>query len=364
MSQRTFSALDITGFAITDIVQGGNNDSDWAISGTGFGDILATTINFISFPGQLPSNFESRVTFKVGGSFNFQTFPEIPLTARITNVKLRYAANAVGLADGTYDATSPNNNVFAAVGIDFADNSGNPYLYKDFDASINQLQALTASASITKSENLAGSQLEYIFSGINYDTFVSFFQNVSFLIAPDIFISFDVGGGPTQTDASYNGLFQFTALELIVTYNDVGASWTIENDTIPVKVGNKVTILGAEGLDTISAVEFSYTDGSGAHTCTVPLIDFLFQSPTELTVYLANCVHDFEGTVTVSVVGNGTIFSDSIPIGTLTVFFEDGSGIYQIVKGKTTDTVYDPVRDGSTVETAIPDPLGRTGYIG
>lgn len=56
-------------------------------------------------------------------------------------------------------------------------------------------------------------------------------------------------------------------------------------------------------------------------------------------------------------------FTGSVPLAPITISFADTSGIYNITRGKKTDTLYNLARDGTTVEVAIPKPFAKTGFI-
>ncbi len=76
---------------------------------------------------------------------------------------------------------------------------------------------------------------------------------------------------------------------------------------------------------------------------------------------------DYAGTVNVDAeVENpdGSQFSGSVPLGTFTIAFADASGIYEATVNKHNDTLYDPSRDGSTNDVAIPRPSAKIGFIG
>ncbi len=63
-------------------------------------------------------------------------------------------------------------------------------------------------------------------------------------------------------------------------------------------------------------------------------------------------------------VGLGTEFSGSVRMGTIQILTTLGSGIYKIVVGKTSDTVYlNNPNDNTTQEMAIPDPRAKTGFV-
>lgn len=74
----------------------------------------------------------------------------------------------------------------------------------------------------------------------------------------------------------------------------------------------------------------------------------------------------YSGEFEVFAVGDGTQFSGSVPLGTLSYLYADASGIYRIVLNKTSDTVYEDSGSGdpTTIDIKIPNPFLKTGYIG
>jgi hypothetical protein len=70
------------------------------------------------------------------------------------------------------------------------------------------------------------------------------------------------------------------------------------------------------------------------------------------------------GDIAIVATGNGVQFSGSVVLATLNILETDGSGIYVITPGKTNDTLYSSERDGTTRDVKIPNPLGKTGFVG
>lgn len=70
------------------------------------------------------------------------------------------------------------------------------------------------------------------------------------------------------------------------------------------------------------------------------------------------------GSTNITATGNGVQFSGSVNLGALNILETDGSGIYVITPGKTNDTLYSSERDGTTRDVKIPNPLGKTGFVG
>lgn len=168
---------------------------------------------------------------------------------------------------------------------------------------------------------------------------------------------------PSELEGSWgDGIFYWN-LRVEGTYEiqSFESPWSIDDDEIPVRRGSPIVIRtetfgGATG---IGAIIFTFA----GETCVVPATEFTYHGPDEIHFYLPFCLGSYEGPVAVSGLGDGTTFSGTVPLGTLTVFFEDASGIYRIVPGKTTDTVYNPERDGTTEEVKIPNPFGASGFV-
>jgi hypothetical protein len=182
--------------------------------------------------------------------------------------------------------------------------------------------------------------------------------------------------------------------------------WTVQtpigNFPVPVNLGNNIIINagGAStpgstgtlftvtssngGLNGVASIQLQYTDSNSvSHTITILAINFISQS-ANLLVFLipfsnlpypgsgppyssgpsAGQFGIFQGTVNITAIGDGIVFSGSLPIGAVTILFASGSGIYRIVKDKIADTLYDRVIDATTQEVKIPDPFIKTGFIG
>jgi hypothetical protein len=70
------------------------------------------------------------------------------------------------------------------------------------------------------------------------------------------------------------------------------------------------------------------------------------------------------GAVSVIATGNGVQFSGSYPLGGLIILTTNASGIYTLTSGKSADTLYSSLRDGTTYDVKIPNPFAKTGFIG
>lgn len=367
MPQRTFSALDVVDFAIITMLGDEYSTLAWVRSGTGFNDFLAqvsgsgTDPNPITF---VPYGYcQNQLYVNLSGQFDFQIFPAVPITAIINNVKLRYAASIICQAQDTnIGGDFPAGASCHTMGISDLRSS---YNYTNLVAPDSYVVDPTnAFASSNASCSLASSEAEHDFpGGLSYDDFVSTFQAIYFSVVATL-----GAASLNSTGNSTSGIIQFTAIELIVTYDEitVGNDWEIENSEAPKKKGEKITITSEEfgGLDEVEAVVITTTDD---RVYTIPKIDFWYWTPW-IIVFINPTNGNPDGTPdtpTVKVIGPriGTSFSGSVPLGTIESLFEDTSGIYKIVRGKPTDTLYNPDRSGETVVTKIPDPYAATGFV-
>jgi hypothetical protein len=146
--------------------------------------------------------------------------------------------------------------------------------------------------------------------------------------------------------------------------------WTITSSG-PYGPGSHVIVTSPliNGLDFvhISSIALQYVDSNG-NTKTLYINmnngDVITRTTTQLEFIIPDYIPDAPSlTFDLSVVGDGTQFSGSISLGTLSILYSNGSGLYRIVKNKTSDTIYDRTNP-PTAEIAIPNPFAETGYIG
>lgn len=92
-------------------------------------------------------------------------------------------------------------------------------------------------------------------------------------------------------------------------------------------------------------------------------ITIVTQTETLFTFYLPEACSG-AGSTSIVATGDGTQFSGSVPLGSLVILLTDHSGIYTLVPGKSNDTLYSSLRDGTTRDVKIPNPFIKTGFIG
>jgi hypothetical protein len=176
------------------------------------------------------------------------------------------------------------------------------------------------------------------------------------------------GFGVRLAVANINDTAQISNFQITGNYNLLSYSWTLPVTT-GVKAGDLFTINGDPNstvkLDSIVQVIIKYIDSSGKiHNNTVSFQDFVFQSQIQIQFWFPQFGNIANGTtVDIFLVGNGTQFSGSVLLGSVTIIFADSSGIYQLIPGKRTDTIYDRSLQGATKDVNIPDPFIKTALI-
>lgn len=147
------------------------------------------------------------------------------------------------------------------------------------------------------------------------------------------------------------------------SYEIVQNSWTI--DPGPYKVGEPVSIAaGSTGANLSDISEIQLVDDAGdIHV--IKQKDFAEQTGTLLTFIIPPTLNGIDGDVVVTATGGGVQFSGTVMMGKFEILLVNGSGLYVLTAGKTDDTIYEnsSVNNG-TIDTAIPNPSFRTGFIG
>jgi hypothetical protein len=188
-------------------------------------------------------------------------------------------------------------------------------------------------------------------------------------------IEFTVAIDTTHEPDNLISLLSLYSYSLVGEYSNLTFTYTIDTPN-PIKIGHDVSVssvgpdLGGLDLSATTSIDLTYLDnGSVPHTINIPYSNFTFINTYQLifiipiifrTIWINLGITSRSITIVANI--NGTQFSGSITLGTRTILYENVSGIYEIVKGKTSDTVYD--RTGTTLEVKIPNPFIKTGYIG
>lgn len=160
----------------------------------------------------------------------------------------------------------------------------------------------------------------------------------------------DEGIGTSLTDV----------LELLITgsYDTLSYQWSVDNGSGNFNSGQIVTVRSNNGgLNGIRGMRMSAGDNEyQAH--------IIEQSADgNLLRFIIPSLGGYSGSSNIIADGNGTQFSGTVIIAPLTILYSDASGIYTLVEGKRSDTVY-VAGSSETTEVPIPTPFARTGFLG
>lgn len=173
---------------------------------------------------------------------------------------------------------------------------------------------------------------------------------------------------PTALDLNNNlfgvryagGTTGLTIDELFIsgTYNLLSYDYDLPDNNTSVEVGDLITIT-SPGTNPLTDLDLTQLTISLACGTVVPITQtktlFTFRVPSSCSG---------NGATAVTATGNGVQFSGSVPLGYITILLTNASGIYTLVVGKSSDTLYSSLRDGTTRDVKIPDPFAKTGFIG
>lgn len=118
-------------------------------------------------------------------------------------------------------------------------------------------------------------------------------------------------------------------------------------------------------LTAVTSLKVTYTDlNNFDHEYVVPDAAFLTQTATLIAFDIPDGCN-FTADILVLIDLLGTQFSGSVTLGPNRVIIVNGSGIYKLTTGKSSDTIYVDSSVGSgTTDVAIPNPFAETGFIG
>jgi hypothetical protein len=151
------------------------------------------------------------------------------------------------------------------------------------------------------------------------------------------------------------------------TYEIQGFLFEMETPTDPIQEDTQITVTSPDdplALDftQVTSVTLDWLDVDGnPHSITIdPLLWILITF--HIFIFRIPALPGNPPIVVVNI--TSTQFSGSVSLGKLiTIFFENATGIYAIVPGKTNDTIYDN-DNGGTIDVKIPNPVWKTGFIG
>lgn len=140
-----------------------------------------------------------------------------------------------------------------------------------------------------------------------------------------------------------------------------------EGDTITMKSPDPATLesyetsIDFEDLTQIDILIPDYTVPGTFITINVPIGNWTLITSRRLQFTMPSWGGRLPTVVRVRI--QGTQFSGTVERQLYTIYFVTASGIYQLVPGKTSDTLYIEAEPGETIDVKIPNPSIRTGYF-
>lgn len=148
--------------------------------------------------------------------------------------------------------------------------------------------------------------------------------------------------------------------------------WTIPQDpSEPISEGSTVNLISPEGaplsvdFEDVTQIDIlipDYNNPGTFITVNVPSNTWSNISPTTLSFIMPSWAGNLPTVVQVQL--TSAQFGGTVSKQLYTILFVSASGIYELVPGKTSDTLYIEEEPGETIDVKIPNPFGRTGYFG
>ncbi len=207
----------------------------------------------------------------------------------------------------------------------------------------------------------------------DYDWFVSFANELNAPVPAVAAVAATITPATVPDAVAVSGFIKFSLTRVAVvsvgvwTYDGLIVSGTyhifaftynipLNGTDIDLQKNRLITITSPGGVSGLNLAHVTITLG----TCPITIIT---QTATLLIFSIPDsCSGD--GLVSIIATGDGTQFSGSVPLGSLTILLTNASGIYTLVPGKANDTLYSSERDGTTYNVKIPNPTAKTGFIG
>lgn len=327
-----------------------NGPGTWEIFGTGTN---ATGVNVVG------SGIYRRV---IQVTYDGITSP-IPTDALITKVTIRTPSDFTGGADAqsilVFDVQARLTGTVC---------SAFPHIVKD----INNIGPPNQQATV--SESVSGSAADTILfddenNPIDRATLIATFGTFTFSIP---FEMRAVQPAPPNGGGSVSYSLRVTGWTITIEYTQM-FRWTISQPDPPLSLvteGDIVTLTSpvveapelAVDFEDITQVDILIPDYTAPGTfITVNVPTWVVISPRRLTFTMPS-FGGLQPTV-VRVRIQGTQFSGSVELLTPTIYFTSASGIYELIPGKTSDTLYIEAEPGETIDVKIPNPTGRTGFF-
>lgn len=147
------------------------------------------------------------------------------------------------------------------------------------------------------------------------------------------------------------------------TYQRISTQWVIENLTDPTrgynKPGDRMRMRNSDDSDSV----FDEVTQINLFPNIRILPPYIIQTKKRIIFIIPDDVTDDDDTI-VTITGNGTSFSGDALVGLINVLTPNRSGIYSIILNQRHDTLYIGDGTNTTENVAIPNPFGKTGFLG
>ena len=116
-------------------------------------------------------------------------------------------------------------------------------------------------------------------------------------------------------------------------------------------------------LSGVFSIYYVNSSGNKVLITTIPVTDLIIRTDTLIEFIMPDLGIIIPVPPEIIIEG-GTTFGGQVPLGPITILLTNGSGIYEIVPGKTHDTYYDrSIVPSTTINVKIVDPFGKTGFF-
>ena len=162
---------------------------------------------------------------------------------------------------------------------------------------------------------------------------------------------------------------------ITVEYDDAPLQWTIPQNAADDQYteGSEITLISqtvelpeiALDFELVTQVDILIPDPLNPGTfitINVPQLSWTLITPRLFRFIMPSWAGNLP--TVIKVVLTSTQFSGTVERQLYTINFVSASGIYELVSGKTSDTLYIEAEPGETIDVKIPNPFGRTGFFG
>lgn len=348
MPSRLFDFVDATLNVVTGYTIGPGGSITPSLLVTSFGvATVSGTGTFVGL-GAVSSAFQ----YNQSADINFQTFPAIPITSRITKVVV-----STGSGDASVSGSA------AALGLNI---QAITVALNGNGALLSHSQSGSGAQSYNAANPIGGSSItvDYSHNTLSYADFVAAYGSVGIELSCNCSVTGFNGGSLSYAVSAGAGF------SLIVTWSTGPFSWYIPYETRivngrPFRVPTGPVVLIDDNDPNPPDPAAFYNAGSEADIPAGPVLYYWF-SPDwwfffPLSILIPDDISDWIPTL----VPPTCTSCLTLTLGTITILVADASGAYTLQSGKTNDTMYvrvDPLAV-TTDDAPIPSPNAKIGFV-